>query len=334
VNYDVFINGVHPEDREAANAAIQGALDPAGDGYCYLEYRLAPRPDGQTRWIAATGHVTFERGRAVRLIGTAQDISRQKEFQAELERLVAERTAKLHELVGELEHFSYSITHDMRAPLRAMRGFAEILGEIAADSHTSEIQTFVRRIMTSAERMDLLITDALNYSKAVRQDLPLAPVDLNALLRGMLDSYPEFQSDRANIHLNGQIPKVLGNEAGLTQCMSNLLGNAVKFAKPGQTPNVRVWSEIMEPETEKEGSRLPSAWVRIYVEDDGIGISRNMLPRVFDMFARQSNSYEGTGIGLALVRKVTQRMGGRVGVESDSGEGSRFYLELRAAPAP
>src|SRR5262249_34561557 len=155
-----------------------------------------------------------------------------------------------------------------------------------------------------------LITDALNYSRLVRQELPLTDVGTGGLLRGMLDSYPELQPSKAHIQVEGELPVVLGNEAGLTQCFSNLLENAVKFVKPGQKPQIRVWAD------EREG------WSRIWVEDKGIGISKEMLPRVFDMFSRGSKSYEGTGIGLALVRKVAQRMGGRAGAESEEGNGS------------
>jgi CheY-like chemotaxis protein len=107
----------------------------------------------------------------------------------------------------------------------------------------------------------------------------------------------------------------------LTQCFSNLLGNAVKFVRPGEKPEVRVWAE------DREG------WSRIWIEDKGIGISREMLPRVFDMFSRGSRNYEGTGVGLALVRKVAQRMGGRAGVESDEGIGSRFWIEVKSVEA-
>ncbi len=249
----------------------------------------------------------------------AQDITKQKEFQAELERLVAERTAKLQELVGDLEHFSYTVTHDMRAPLRAMQGFAWMMDEACAECPKHEAKDFLRRIGTSAARMDLLITDALNYSRTVRQELPLAPVDAAALLRGILDSYPELQPSKAQIRLEGEIPLVMGNEAGLTQCFSNLLGNAVKFVKPGQRPEICLRAERRE------------GWVRIWVEDNGIGIPEVMLSRVFDLFARghHDEQYEGTGIGLALVRKVMYQMGGKVGVESEEGKGSRFWLDLK-----
>jgi PAS domain S-box-containing protein len=317
VTFETFIAGLHPDDRAKTQAAVDRALDPAGDGKYYAEFRVIHAKDHQTRWIAATGQVSFAGGRAIRLVGTVQDITERNEFQAELERLVAERTAKLHELVGELEHFSYTITHDMRAPLRAMKAFGDVVvNELCASCPNHEAKGFLKRIMTSADRMDALIRDALNYSQAVRQELPLEPVDTGVLLRGMINSYPELQPSRAQITIESHLPVVLGNEAGLTQCFSNLLGNAVKFVKPGQTPQIRVWAEQQD------------GWARIWIEDQGIGIPPVMVPKVFDMFSRGQSTYEGTGIGLALVRKVMDRMGGRVGVESELGKRSRFWLEL------
>jgi signal transduction histidine kinase len=239
----------------------------------------------------------------------------------ELERLVQERTAKLRELVGELEHFSYTITHDMRAPLRGIRGFAEMMAEACAGCQEEERKVFLQRIAKSADRMDSLIRDALSYSAAVKQELALGPVDAGAVLRGILDSYPELQPSKARIEIQGEIPLVMANEAGLTQCFSNLLENAVKFVKQGEMPRVGIRAEPRE------------GWVRLWFEDDGIGIPKEMLPRVFDMFSRGHQSYEGTGIGLALVRKVMDRMGGKAGVESEEGHGSRFWLDLRPADA-
>jgi len=276
------------------------------------------------------------------LLASLEDkITERKQFQAELERLVAERTARLQEMVGELEHFSYTITHDMRAPLRAMQGFAELFTEAYASGQQQDAAHFLQRVRTAATRMDRLITDALNYNKAIRQELPIEPVDPAGLLRGMLDTYPEFQSPKAQVEIRGKFPRVMANEAGLTQCFSNLLGNAVKFAKPGQTPRIRIWAEPRwpSPRTAPSNSLQPSRppilnpepsshWVRIWIEDNGIGISQLLVPRVFDMFARGQTNCEGTGIGLALVRKVMDRMGGKAGVESEEGQGSRFWLDL------
>ena len=257
----------------------------------------------------------------------------------DLEHVVAERTAELRETVAELEHFSYSITHDMRAPLRAMQGFATILNEEGADRLSDEHKDYLSRIGSVAGRMDKLITDALNFSKAVRQELISERVDVTQLLGEIQGSYPELEQSEAEIEIQGEIPDVMGNVAGLTQCFSNLLGNAVKFVKPGQKPQILIWAErVSERELEGQtgknlvtGQRENLAWVRIWVEDKGVGMSKDFQPRVFDMFQRESDDHEGTGIGLALVRKVTERMGGKVGVESEPGQGSRFWLILKAA---
>ncbi|QYM80530.1 HAMP domain-containing histidine kinase [Horticoccus luteus] len=167
--------------------------------------------------------------------------------------------------------------------------------------------------------MDRLITDALVYSKTVREELMLGPVEPASLLRGMIESYPIFQSPQAQIELDEALPAVWGNEAALTQCFSNLLGNAIKFVPRGRAPKVKVSAE-------QSGGR-----VRLWFEDNGIGIPQEMHARIFMMFQRASREFEGTGIGLALVRKAAERMGGRVGVESAPGQGSRFWVELKAA---
>jgi signal transduction histidine kinase len=253
----------------------------------------------------------------------ALDIMRlRKELQVmneSLELTVEERTAELREMVEELEHFSYTITHDMRAPLRAIHGFAGMLEETNGVALRPEAKECLGHIMRSVQRMDRLIVDALSYSKAVRQEMAAVPVDTAELLRGIIHSYPVLQSPRANIDLDPSLPRVLGNEAGLTQCFANLLTNAVKFVRPGTVPHVRVRAD------RGDGA------VRIWFEDNGIGIAPETKKHLFKMFQRGSKDYEGTGIGLALVRKVAARMKGRVGVESTPGKGSRFWIELPPA---
>jgi PAS domain S-box-containing protein len=320
---ELFWSRLHPEDREATRRAVEKALR---DRTLYaIDHRTVEPGTGRVRWIHSEGRGTYDAsGKVVRFDGINYDITERKAFQEELERLVAERTAELRELVGELEHFSYSITHDMRAPLRAMMGFAEVAMELCSESRQDQQKVFLERIQTAARRMDLLITDALNYSKAVRNELPLAPVDVGRLLRGMVDTYPELQVVQGGIWIAPELPLVMGNEAGLTQCFSNLLVNAVKFVKPGEAPQIRVWAQ----EVQREECGVQRGWVRIWVEDRGIGIEPKLLPRVFAMFSRGTSKQAGTGIGLALVRKVVERMGGRVGVESEEGRGSRFWVEL------
>jgi len=374
MQYEAILAIIHPEDQARVDAAVKQATSPDSSGAYEIEYRVV-WADRTTHWVLAKGQAYFEgtgrERRAVRFIGTVMDISERKQLEealagrrAELERLVAERTAKLKETISELEHFSYAIIHDMRAPLRAMQGFAAMLeGEFAACLPPKGLDYF-RRIQTASKRMDRLITDSLQYSITVRAELPLGPVDVPALLRGIIESYPNLHPPAADVRVEIGELKVRANEAALTQCFSNLLGNAVKFVAPGVKPKIRVWAEEakseerrvesgedgaklieQEPETALRGRATgPARWpsespplaprpspppsVRIWVEDNGIGIHRIFQAHIFDLFQRGTNLQEGTGMGLAVVRKAVQRMGGKVGVESEPGMGSRFWIEL------
>jgi PAS domain S-box-containing protein len=306
--------------RGRVEELMRQALEPGSGGEVATEYEALNATDGSEHWVLARGKVLFNEARQpVRFVGTTLDVTERRQAHAELERLVAERTARLRETVGELEHFSYTITHDLRAPLRAMEAFGQILREEYASQLDDKGKDFLRRIVDSARRMDRLITDALSYSKVVRTEMELEAVDPNGLLRGMVETYPEFQPPRVRIQLVGSIPSVRGNPAALTQVFSNLLGNAVKFVERGKQPEVRI------------GGERQGAHVRIWFEDNGIGIEPNQQERIFIMFQRLSSEYEGTGIGLALVRKMVERMRGKVGVESQPGKGSRFWVLLPAA---
>ena len=276
-----------------------------------------------------------ESGRVTSILSQVLDVSERKQAEAaleeaqrklrlhaqELEETVTRRTASLQETVAELEQFSYALTHDMRAPLRAMQSFAQLLEEECSKSGNAAVTDYGSRIRQAAARMDRLIQDSLDYSQAVRATLPGRPVNLQALLAELIQSYPNLQKYKRNITVENELPWVLGNEAALTQCFSNLLGNAVKFVREGHDPRVRVRAESREDR------------VRVWIEDEGIGVPLAAQKRIFDMFQRATRAYEGTGIGLAIVRKVVQRMGGSVGLESEEGKGSRFWVELPGVPA-
>jgi PAS domain S-box-containing protein len=280
----------------------------------------------------ATSQVRDQTGRVVGLMGVAQEITARKQAEAalreaqaklqahaeELEVLVEQRTAKWREMVAELHHVSYAMTHDMRAPLRAMAGYAQLLVRTGENCDPAEAREHARRIAVAAARLDHLITDSLNYTKILHEQLPIEPVDLSRLLRSLIESYPNLHPDTAEIRLEEPLPVVLGSESLLTQCFSNLLGNAVKFVVPGARPHIRVRAEPVRDQA-----------VRIWVEDNGVGIPDGVRDRLFGMFQRFNTEYEGTGIGLAIVRKVTEQMGGSVGVESEEGKGSRFWVQLR-----
>ena len=255
------------------------------------------------------------------LAGAREDLQRHA---ARLEETVAERTCKLNETIHELEGFSYSIAHDMRAPLRAMRGYASLLNEEFGSRLNDVGKKYLERIGTSAERLDNLIQDVLNYTRVLRGDIPLTDVDAEKLLREIIESYPNLQRPDVTIELVSPLPLVRANPAALTQVFSNLLGNAVKFVALGVRPHVKVYAR-----TAPENNSV----VRFWFEDNGIGMDQESKGRIFQMFQRlnHSDAYEGTGIGLAIVRKAAERMGGKTGVESELGKGSRFWVELKGA---
>ena len=168
--------------------------------------------------------------------------------------------------------------------------------------------------------MDKFILDLLEFTRLSRAPISVQPVDVEKLTHSIVRERLEFQLRRAEVKIETPLLWVSGHEASLTQCITNLLDNAVKFVKPDVRPQVRIYSE-----RKNDG-------VRLYVEDNGIGIPTDEKPKLFQMFQRlHSDAYPGTGIGLAIVRKAAERMGGEVGVESELGKGSRFWLQLPEA---
>jgi PAS domain S-box-containing protein len=268
--------------------------------------------------VTRTAAIAVERERFELALKESQ--AQLAEHARRLEERVKERTAKLQETVSDLESFSYSISHDMRAPLRAMQSFAQILAEECGEQIGPDGKDYIRRIIGASDRMDRLIQDVLTYSRVTRTELKLEPVDVGTLVDGILESYPQFHAPKAQIDVERPMPHVIANEAGLVQCLSNLIGNAIKFVPPGVTPHVKIWAET-------HGDR-----VRLFVRDNGIGIEPESHQKIFNIFYQLDRKYEGTGIGLSVVRKAAERMGGSVGLKSALNRGSTFHLEFALTP--
>jgi len=313
-------SGLPRKDRELA----------LRDGSHVAEHWFVRKDGRRVFVIEAAQRIQDSEGKVRGLAKVSRDITRRKKLEDELrearenlEKLVSERTARLQASVNQLEAFSYSLSHDLRAPLRAMRGFSEILATRFADRLGPEGNELVSQIIDGARRLDTLIQDVLTFGRVGREEIALDAVDLQALIGRIIGRSPGLRQPNATITIDGQLLKVLGHEPLLSQCLMNLLENAVKFVPPGVQPKVRI-------RTEPRDGR-----VRVWVEDNGIGIAKEQQARVFGLFQRlhRQDAYPGTGVGLAIVHKAVERMGGTTGVESEPGQGSRFWLELAASLA-
>jgi signal transduction histidine kinase len=245
-----------------------------------------------------------------------------------LEQRVRERTSELEEITKELDAFASTVAHDLRSPLRVMKAFSEILVEDYSGRILDVVgQEYARKIDRASDRMTVLVEDLLSYSRLARQAVPIHEVDLETVVDGVVsDMWDELRAADAEVSVDRPLPRILGNEGLLSQVLANLVSNAVKFHVSGKPGRVRIRAEA-------EGADA----VRLWVEDNGIGIEAEDLERIFRPFERlhTQDAYAGHGIGLAIVQRAVERVGGSVGVESQPGKGSRFWIELpQEAPLP
>jgi len=270
-----------------------------------------------------------------------------------LEQKVQERTARLRDTISELETFSYTIAHDLRAPARGISGFCEVLLEDFRETLPREARLMVEKIARAGGRMESLTRDLLAFSKISRQEIVLAPTQIEPVIEEI--SALRVPAIRQAIRVRAPMCPVRAHRGLLQHALSNLIDNAVKFVEPGAPPKITIGTEpvshgspgnrsrsltfsshtplVSEASTSAPaGEELPG-YIRIWVRDEGIGIPREAHQKIFGIFERgiTSDGYEGTGIGLAIVARAMQRMGGTYGVESEPGKGSQFWLELPAA---
>lgn len=325
----------HPNDEERAKAAMRAALESGRS--LQIETRIKDKNDGYRWHLTRAVPMQDETGRIVRWFGTSTDIEDQKHTQEDLlkakeqlghyaqnlESRVAERTMKLEETIRSLEGVLYHVAHDLRAPLRTMSAFTEMLVE-AAGGHLDETgKDSATRIIAAAKRMDQLILDLLAYGRLSHLRMSFSRVPLTRVVESVLyEIAGEIQARGAEVEVVKPLPAVWADAAVVRKVLPPLVRNALTFTAPNVTPRIRIRGE------KRAGS------VRLWVEDNGIGIDREHWGRIFRVFERlhRTDEYPGTGIGLAIVFKGMERLGGSTGVESKHGEGSRFWLEFPGGP--
>lgn len=265
-------------------------------------------------------------GLVVGVLAIARDITALREAQEsltllnrDLEQRVAERTEQLHALNQSLESFVYSVSHDLKAPLRGVDGYSKLLQEDCSELLGSEGMLFINNIRGGVARMNELIDDLLDYSRIDRRTMERSPIELLPLLEQVIvEQLPDRELREEILNIAIQPISFLADRNGLKLALRNLLDNAIKFSSHNAAPSIEITA------TEGESSIIMS------IRDNGIGFDLKYHDRIFEIFQRlhRIEDYPGTGIGLALVRKAVQRMGGRVWATSEPGAGAAFYIEL------
>lgn len=330
LNYESFLTAVHPEDREYVHRKWRAAL--RGEPYD-IEHRV--NAGGTVKWVRERVELEFNpEGGLLGGFGTVQDITelkqaeeavRQSEERRRAEERVRELNEQLNQRVGELaaanaelEAFSYSVSHDLRAPLRQVAGFTKLLQDAAAGKLDPDSAEYFALIQRAVKRMEQLIDALLTFSRMGRTELNRGEVDFLELAGQVWQTLQPALKDRVIDFILRPLPKVTGDVAMLRQVMVNLVDNALKFTRSRPRAEVEI------------GCTSSLTEHTFFVRDNGVGFEPRYQDRLFGVFQRLHSAaeFEGTGIGLAIVRRIVQRHGGRTWAESIPKQGAAFYFSL------
>lgn len=314
ITYDMFMEGIHPDDRAATEAAVDEALDPGGGGHLAVNYRVVNPKDGKTRWIHATGDASFKNGAATRVVGTVEDISDIVLAEEQLK----ESRSQLMLASRRKDEYLAMLGHELRNPLSAIRNACHLLQ--LHESGDADLTHARDILLRQTEHMGSLLDGLLDVSRIVLGKIPLRrePLDLTSLCREELDELSQ-RHHGVRVQLPAGELWVLGDATRMSQVVANLVGNAIKFTPETGSINVSLASQGAE--------------AILTVSDTGIGIEDELSPHIFDIFRQSERKLDrakgGLGIGLALVKKLVELHEGTVSVHSEgANEGATFVVTL------
>lgn len=304
---------IHPEDRAPVSESIQKAIEQREDWHG--EFRIQHPVLGE-RWIEGFGRPIYDaEGRPVRMTGINMDITARKQA----EQAIRTYAADLERSNRDLQDFTFIASHDLQEPLRKIRAFGDLLVSEYRLQLEEKGQDYILRMQDASQRMQAMIDDLLSYSRVTTKAQPFIEVDLNQVAREVIsDLEIRIQNSGGRVEL-GNLPVIQADMVQMRQLLQNLVGNALKFGKPGVPPLVKVWAQL--PSRQK---------VEVFVNDNGIGFDERYLERIFQPFQRLYGRgvYEGSGIGLAICRKIVERHHGAITAKSVPGQGTCFIITL------
>ena len=327
LDLDAFLNATYPDDREISTSTMQQSVAPGGSDNYTFDIRVV-HPDKSVHWLNVTGQVVERNndGQGVVVRGTLIEVTGRKNVESEIKKLneelelrVKQRTTELQSAILELETFTYSVSHDLKAPLRGIDGYGKLLLNLYGAELNEEAKHFIHTIRASTQQMNQLIDDLLEYSRLEKGQLSHENIHIKTFVSDLVSLYQTvLEHNNFTVSLNVPDIEIVTDSKALSIAVRNLLENAIKFTKKQPNPTVEIGLN--------EGE---SFWI-LYVKDNGIGFNMKYHDRIFEIFQRlhRAEDYKGTGIGLAMVHKAMQKINGSVWGESIPDKGSIFNLEL------
>ncbi|HVF26382.1 MAG TPA: PAS domain S-box protein, partial [Anaerolineales bacterium] len=312
-----WVSTVHPDDLEQDAQDMEKLRN---NQRVISELRTIHK-DGTIRWVKSYAHPVWdeEQSRLIGIYGAVQDITDRKRIEHEREELIRDLEAKNQ----ELEQFTYTVSHDLKAPIITIKGFLGFLGADALAGDKKRLEADIQRINDAADKMNELLTDLLELSRIGRKMNAPEMILFDSLVNEVIETTNgRLQEGRVDVIVKGPFPNVYGDRQRLLEVVQNLVDNAAKFMGEQPSPQIEIGQD----------GRAENGYATFFVRDNGIGIASEFHERIFGLFNRLNPKIEGTGIGLALVKRIVEFHGGRIWIQSEAGSGATFYFTLPDAP--